>query len=236
MALFPTTQWGLVLAAGQGPGTDSRSSLDRLCRAYWHPVYAYARLGGRRPEEARDLTQGFFAHLLERELVSVAGPERGRFRSFLKAGFDLYASNERRKARARKRGAGAPVLSFDFEDAESRLQILQVDTETPETAFERHWARTLVARTLARLSEEMEAAGEGRRFGLLSPYLTGQDAGLPYRRVAETLEVSEAAVKVAIHRLRRRFGALLRDEVAQTVQDDSRTDEELRHVLNALGG
>jgi RNA polymerase sigma-70 factor (ECF subfamily) len=236
MGLFPTTQWGMVLDAGKTPGTDSRASLEMLCGAYWQPLYAYARLGGRDPEEALDLTQGFFAHLLERELIAVVDPGRGSFRAFLKTAFDNYSSNERRTARAQKRGAGEPTVSFDLEDAESRLRDLQVDAETPDLAFERHWARTLLRRSVEQLGAEMRDAGEEERFRALSPFLTGEETVLPYRDVAARLDITESAVKVAVHRLRRRFGALLRREISQTVPDESAVDDELRHVLRVLGG
>lgn len=236
MTSFPTTQWGVVLAAGRGTSPGCRPSLEALCRAYWHPIYSYARLGGREAEDARDLTQGFFAHLLERDLFAIADPERGRFRSFLKGAFDHFAANEWRKSRALKRTADRPSVSIDLEDAESRLRIADVDSETPETAFERHWAHALIARALERLGDEMEASGQEKRFGFLRPFLTGQEGGLPYRDIAEELGTSESAVKVAVHRLRRRFGTILRNEVSQTLSDETRVDEELRHVLNVLGG
>jgi RNA polymerase sigma-70 factor (ECF subfamily) len=236
MGLFPTTQWGVVLSAGRSHATDGRASLETLCRAYWYPLYTYARLGGRDPEEARDLTQGFFAHLLERALVGVADPERGSFRAFLKGSFDRYSANEQRKAGAQKRGGGQTTITVDLDEAETQLRNLSLDVDTPEVAYERHWARTLVARSLEKLEAEMQEAGEHRRFKLLSPFLTGQDEGLPYRDVAATLGVSESAVKVAVHRLRRRFGALLREEISHTVSDAGRVDEELRNVFRALGG
>lgn len=236
MGLFPTTQWGLVLGAGRDPGTESRASLETLCGTYWYPLYAYARVGGRDPDRARDLTQGFFAHLLERDLVGLADPDRGSFRSFLKATFDHYVANERRKERAQKRGAGEAPITLDTGEAESRLRRLGVEDETPEVAYERHWARTLLAKTLEALERKMTSAGEGDRFRLLSPLLTGRDDGRPYRELASELQISESAVKVAVHRLRRRFGAVLREEVAQTVDGDDRVDAELRHVLRVLGG
>jgi RNA polymerase sigma-70 factor (ECF subfamily) len=236
MSSFPTTQWGVVLAARRGTSPGCRASLEALCRAYWHPIYSYARLGGRDTEDARDLTQEFFTHLLERDLFAVADPERGRFRSFLKGAFDLFAANEWRKSRARKRTACRPGVSIDLEEAESRMRIGDVDSETPETAFERHWAHALIARALDRLGEEMAASGQEKRFRFLRPFLTGQEGGLPYRDIADALETSESAVKVAVHRFRRRFGNVLREEVSQTLSDETRVDEELRHVLTVLGG
>lgn len=236
MGLFPTTQWGMVLRAGGAPDPDSRASLESLCGAYWYALYAYARSRYGDPEKARDLTQGFFAYLLERDLLGVADPERGTFRAFLKGSFDNFASNERRRERARKRGAGEPTVPFDLEEAESRIREMQVDADSPDLAFERHWARTLLGRTLELLGAEMRAEGDEERFRALSPFLTGNEGEMPYREVAARLRISEAAVKVAVHRLRRRFGALLRREILQTVPDEGAVDDELRHVLRVLAG
>ena len=238
MGLFPTTQWSLVLAAAGGGerGEPDRAALGSLCKAYWYPLYVYARHAGRDRDEAADLTQGFFAHLIERGVLGVADRERGSFRSFLKAAFDHFAANERRKERAQKRGAGVTPVPIDVEIAEARFSRESVALDSPETAFERHWARELLSRALSRLESEMAASGDGPRFRRLSPLLTGSDDGSSYLRLAEALEMSESAVKVAVHRMRKRYGALLREEVAGTVRSADRVDAELRHVLDVLGG
>jgi RNA polymerase sigma-70 factor (ECF subfamily) len=234
--VFPTTQWGLVVAAaGRGEGTGERTALEELCRAYWEPVYACARRRGHGPDEARDMTQGFFAHVLERHVVAEADPTRGSFRAFLKTTFDHYASNEWRRSRARKRAPKDDLLSLDTDTAERRLRVEPVESETPENAFERQWARTLLSRALTQLEDEMTRDGQGARFARLSAFLTGAERTAPYREVASDLGLSESAVKVAVLRLRKRYGALLRAEIARTVADDDRVDDELRHVLGILG-
>jgi RNA polymerase sigma-70 factor (ECF subfamily) len=236
VGLFPTTQWGLVVAAGGSGHEPDRSALETLCTAYWYPVYVYARHAGRDAEDARDLTQGFFTHLIEKGVLGVADRERGSFRAFLKATFDHYAANERRKDRALKRGAGEAPLPLELETAESRFARDAIAADSPDVAFERHWARTLLAHALTRLESEMSGSGNEHRFRRLSPLLTGTDDGTAYLRLADELDMSESAIKVAVHRMRKRFGALLREEVAQTVRVEARVDTELRHVLEVLGG
>lgn len=226
----------MVVAAGGAGREPDRSALEALCSAYWYPIYVYARKAGRDADEARDLTQGFFTYLIERNVVGVADPDRGSFRAFLKAAFDHFAANERRKEQAQKRGAGATPLPLDLDTAESRFTHDAGSDDGPEIAFERHWARALLARALARLESESKESGDEQRFRRLSPLLTGTDDGAAYARLGHDLGLSEAAVKVAVHRMRKRFGALLREEVAQTVRDEARVDGELRHVLEVLGG
>ena len=231
---FPTTHWSVVLAGADSANPDSRRALEALCRQYWYPLYAHARLLGHDADSAQDLVQGFFAYLLEKHALKVADPERGRFRAFLKGTFAHFVANERRMADAQKRGGGKTDLAFDLETAESRYRVEPVDEATPEQLFERLWARALLSRSLERLETEMVAEGTGERFRRLEPFLTGNPVGTAYREVGAELEMSEGAVKGAVHRMRRRFGQILRDEVAQTVSDPAHVDDELRHVFAVL--
>ena len=232
--LFSTTQWSLVLAAGDSQSPDSREALAALCQIYWYPIYALVRHLGKDPDQAQDRTQGFFADLLERRVFKVARPERGRFRSFLKTALHHYLSHERDRSRAQKRGGGEQHLSLDFEDAESRYRLEASDSETPDRLFERRWARALLTSAIERLRRESRESADGNRVRRLVPFLTGETPHPTYAEVAAELGSSEAAVKAAVHRMRRRFGKLLRDEVAQTVGDPSKIDEELRHLFAVL--
>ena len=232
---FSTTQWSLVLAAGDSQNPDSREALAALCRAYWYPVYAYVRHLGEPADRAQDFTQGFFTHLLESRTLKVATPERGRFRSFLKGVLRHYLSHEWRRERTQKRGGDQPTLDLDYVQAESDYKVEPADEHTPETAFEQRWARTMVAQVLERLRGQMSGATGRDGFRRLEPFLTGQPAGGQYKQVAVELEMSESAVKVALHRMRRRFGELLREEVARTVNDPGEVDKEIRHLFDVLG-
>ncbi len=232
--LFSTTQWSLVLAAGDSQDPDSREALATLCEIYWYPIYALVRHLGSDSDRAQDLTQGFFTDLLERRFFKAARPERGQFRSFLKTSLHHYLSHERDRSRARKRGGGERPLSLDFEDAESRYKLEAAGNQTPDKVFERRWARALLTRAIERLRGESQASADGNRIRRLLPFLTGETPHPTYAEVAAELGSSEAAVKAAVHRMRRRFGKLLRDEVAQTVGDPSKIDEELRHLFAVL--
>jgi RNA polymerase sigma-70 factor (ECF subfamily) len=234
--LFTTTQWSLVLTAADSKDPGSRRALTALCEAYWYPVYVLVRHSRRNPEAARDLTQGFFVELLDKDLLKVADPDRGRFRSFLRTALGHYLSHERRDAAALKRGGESPVLSLDFEEAESRWLHEPVETSTPETLFEKRWAHTLLTRALNRLRGEMEGTPESAtRFQRLGPFLTDHRPREQYSEVAAVLGMSEAAVKKAVQRLRLRFGDLLRAEVSQTVHEPQKTEEEIRHLFTVLG-
>jgi RNA polymerase sigma factor (sigma-70 family) len=230
---FLTTQWSLVLAAGDSAVAGSREALDDLCSRYWYPIYAYARRRGAGTEDAQDQVQGFFSHLLERGTLKGADPERGRFRSFLLGAFKLYLSDERSRAAAQKRGGGATALPLDLEGAEERYRLEAEPSETPDRLFARRWALELLAHARRRLEEEGAAGRNPARARRLGVFLTDPD-GAPYREVAEELGMSESAVKVAVHRLRQRYGALLREEVARTVEDPDRVDEELRYLFSVL--
>jgi RNA polymerase sigma-70 factor (ECF subfamily) len=231
---FSTTEWSLVLAAGDSQAPDSREALASLCRSYWYPVYAHVRQLGEPRDRAENLTQGFFAHLLENRALSVATPDKGRFRSFLKGVLRHYLSHEWRRQRAQKRGGGQRPLALDYAQAESDYRLEPADDQTPESAFEQRWARTLLSRVLDQLRGQMEGETGRARFRRLEPLLTGTSAGRPYKQIAAELEMSESAVKVMVHRMRRRFGELLRREVARTLNDPDDVDEEIRYLFDLL--
>ena len=233
---FATTRWSQVLAAGHAPSSDSREALARLCEAYWYPLYSYVRRWGYDADQAQDLTQAFFATLLEKHYLRAADPSRGRFRSFLLASLKHFLSNEPDRAGAAKRGGRATVVPLEFETAEGRYVREPADNETPETTYERRWALTLLERTLGRLRREYETSGKHNLFARLEGHLTGEQEALPYAELCAELEMSEGAIKVAMHRLRRRFGALLRDEIGETVADPAEVDDEIRELFRALRG
>lgn len=232
---FVTTRWSQVLAAGQGRESDGAQALAELCEAYWYPLYSFVRRWGNDADHAQDLTQEFFARLLEKHYLRDADPARGRFRSFLLASLRHFLSNERDRAGAVKRGGRVAVLSLEMEGAEGRYSLEPPDTETPERVFERQWALTLLERTQARMRREFEDAGKGELLGRLEGYLTGDQETLPYSELAVELNMSEGAIKVAVHRLRRRFGALLRAEIGETVSDPAQIDDEIRELFRVLG-
>jgi len=230
-ARFRTTRWSLVVAAGTAEGTEGRAALETLCAAAWFPLYAFARRGGSPPADAADLVQGFFADLLERQGIAAADPERGRFRTFLLAAFRHFASKERERARALKRGGGR-VLPLDFSDGESRYLAEPVDDRTPESLYERRWALALLDRVL----EDLGAAYAGGRaplFEVLRPWLAGGDPP-SHAEAAARLGLSGGAVKVALHRLRKRYRDLLRAAIAETVASPEEVEDEIRHLLGAL--
>ena len=231
--VFETTQWSLVLAAGDAGNPKGEQALAELCRVYWYPVYGYIRRCGNDVDSAQDLTQGFFTHILEKGSLRVARPERGRFRSFLLTSAKNYLNNERDRELAQKRGGGQPLLSLDFDTAEKRYSLEPRHEETPEKIFERRWALELLDRTLDRLREEMSRSGDPRRFDHFRPFLVGE--GDAYREVADALDMSVEAVKVAVHRMRKKFGDLLREEVGRTVDGPEQVDEEIRHLFEAIG-
>jgi RNA polymerase sigma factor (sigma-70 family) len=232
---FETTRWSLVLAAGQQPTPKSRAALSTLCEQYWYPLYAFLRRQGQSAEDAQDLTQGFFTRLLEKGWLHDVRPERGRFRSFLLASLSHYASNERDRARALKRGGPKPPLSLEIETAEGLYQLEPRDDVTPERVFDRRWALTLLDRVLARLKGEFHERGKGPLFDTLKVFLDGDRSGESYKEVGAALDMSEGAVKVAVHRLRRRFRDILRDEIAQTVERDEDIEDEIKHLFESVG-
>ena len=232
-ARFSTTRWSVVLSAGRDTA-GGRDSLARLCQSYWRPLYAYIRRRGYSPEDAQDLTQAFFARLMEKHWVAAADQARGRFRSFLLAALNHFLADEWDRERAQKRGSGAALLSLDLSTAEAQYAHEPIDAETPERIFERRWALTLLGQVLDRLRSEYEQDGRGALFDALHPTLTGERTAQPYRELAGTLGTSEAAVKSAVHRLRQRYRQLLREEIASTLDGDDGVDKELRHLFAVL--
>jgi len=231
---FATTRWSLVLAAGRQTSVESREALGTLCRLYWYPLYAYVRRRGHAPEEAEDLTQGFFARLLEKHAVRAADPARGRFRSYLLTSLKHFLVNERHRARAQKRGGGRQAISLDVRHGEGRYRLEPADEMTAEKLFERRWALTLLELVLAELRGQYARDGRERLFDRLKGFLGGRDAGTPYSGVAEELGMTPGAVRVAVHRLRRRYRRLLRDRIAQTVASPDDVDDEVRHLFAAI--
>ncbi|MBL7043979.1 MAG: sigma-70 family RNA polymerase sigma factor [Pirellulaceae bacterium] len=231
---FVTTHWSLVIAAGQRESPESAAALVTLCTTYWYPLYAFVRRQGYRTEDAQDLTQAFFAKLLEKNYIGDADQQRGRFRSFLLASLKRFLSNERDYARAKKRGGGRPVISLDFESAESRYNHEPADTMTAERLFERRWALTLLDQVLNRLHDEYAAAGNLPLFERLKEFLTAERRTAPYRVVAHQAGMTEGAVKVAVHRLRKRYRQLLEEEIAQTVSRADDVQDELYQLFTSL--
>lgn len=231
---FATTRWSLVLAAGARQSPQGSQALATLCEAYWYPLYAYVRRRGLDAHEAQDLTQDFFAHLLDSEAVGIATPERGRFRSFLLGSLQNYLANHWRKENAQKRGGGKAVLSLDLAAGEERYIAEPAHSLTPEKVYERRWALTLLAQTMDTLAAEYQADGKGELFESLKPYLAGTLDGLPYAELAAQIGMSVGSIKVAVHRLRRRCGDLLREQIAQTVEKPAEVDIELRELFTAL--
>jgi RNA polymerase sigma-70 factor (ECF subfamily) len=232
---FTTTHWSVVLSARDRKSPRSERALAALCETYWFPLYAYVRRSGYSSHDAQDLTQGFFAELLEKDFLKDADYRRGRFRSFLLAALKHFLGHQRERARAKKRGGGRVPFSLDFDDAENRYHLEAEDPATPERLYQRRWALTLLDRVVRRLEDENARAGKAETFAGLKEFLTAGRQSRPYRRVAEALGMSEGAVKVAVHRLRRRYRELLREEIAQTVADPGEVDDELGELFSAVG-
>jgi len=233
-ARVATTQWSQVLAARDGSDTEARAALESLCQTYWQPLYAYIRHQGYGPDEARDLTQGFFAELLDKDFLADVEPEKGRFRSFLLASLRHFLSHQRDRDRALKRGGGAITISLDVSAGEQKYSIHLAESMTPEDVFEYRWAMTVLDRAVDRLQQESEEAGTKFQFENLQQYLTGRGRQLPYRETATALGISEAATKSAVQRLRRRLGRCLRSEIAETVANPADVDDEVRNLLAKL--
>ena len=233
---FVTTHWSVVLTAGHSDTTRAREALGRLCQTYWYPLYAYVRGRGHSSHDAQDLTQEFFAQFLERQAVAAANPERGRFRSFILTAMNHFLISEWTKARAQKRGGGQQVISMDLEAAEERLHLEPADQATPDKIFEKQWALTLLNEVLNRLEEEYRREGKDKLFAALKETLMGTRESQPYEELAATLGMNAGAVKVAVHRIRKRYRELIRDEIANTLDPAQDIDQEMRHLFSALTG
>jgi RNA polymerase sigma factor (sigma-70 family) len=235
MAAFETTRWSLVLAAGGGDRAAAQAALASLCESYWYPLYAYVRRRGRSPDDARDLTQAFFASLLERRDFEHLDRDLGRFRAFLLASLKHFLANELARDHALKRGGGAVPISLTVDSAEERYEREPADATTPETLYERRWALTVIDRVLASVREEWRTQRREHEFDALRRCLLGAAPPGGYAATAGQLGMSEGAVKTAVHRLRRRFRSQLRTDIAETVSDASEIDEEIRYLIRALG-
>lgn len=229
---FLTTHWSAVRRAGDADDSRNAEALEELCGAYWHPVYAYIRRRGFPSEDARDLTQGLFADLLSRAGLAQADPGRGRFRTFLLAAAGNYISKQREKAAAIKRGAGVPALSLDWASGEEFFQLESGERFEPERLFDRRWAHQLSKLALERLKFETDSEGSGGRFEVLGKYLLAEPEPGAYQSHALELGISVNGVKTIVRRLRLRFGAILREEVARTVAGESEVEDELRYLLS----
>lgn len=231
---FATTRWSLVVAAGQRSSPDAEAALETLCNAYWFPLYAYVRLRGHNANDARDLTQEFFTRLLEKDFLKTADPDRGRFRSFLLTVLKRFLSKEHEKEQTLKRGGGLRKLSIDFDSGEQRIRIEPATSATPESIFEKQWALTLLERVLGRLEVDYRNSGRGDLFESCRGYLTGSAGAPPYAETAQGLGLTEGALKVAVHRMRKQYREKLSEEVAQTVSSTEDVEDEIRSLMKAV--
>lgn len=231
---FDTTRWSLILRTRDADPRQARAALEELCQIYWQPLYAYLRKTGQDPESARDLTQGFFAQLLERKDLDKADPARGRFRSFLLTALVNYTRNQWARESAQKRPSANGAISIDVSAAEGGLREMLTDHTTPEQIFERQWALTLLQNAMETLRDEFAAAGKRERFEALSPYLTVDVKPASYEDLSDRLGISPGAVKVAVHRLKNRYGEIIREKVSDTVNDPKEIDGEIAHLLTVF--
>lgn len=231
---FMTTRWSIVNAAGGRSTPSAQAALEQLCRIYWPPVYAFIRRKGHETNSAEDLTQAFFVHLLASDFVKTADRERGRFRSFLLKSVSHFLSDQRRASEALKRGGGQKALSLDFEKGERQYQLEPVEATTAEELFERRWALTLLAHTMATLKSEYRERNHELLFRSLEPHLNQDSARVPYAELSETLNMTVDAIKQATRRLKLRYREILRAEIAGTVRSPSEIDDELRQLMTVI--
>ena len=232
--IFATTHWTAVLAAGKRSTPQSDRSLEDLCRAYWFPLYAYVRRRGHTKKDAEDLTQAFFTRLLEKNFLANLAGEKGKFRAFLLAALKHFLANEWDKSQAQKRGGGVTPLSLDWQMADTKFQVAATNEPGPDQAFDREWALALLAKVIERLQNECAADGKAGLFEQLKVFLTAGNGETAQRETAKTLGLEEGAVRVAIHRLRKRYRVLLREEITQTLTDPAQVDEEMCALFGAF--
>ena len=225
-----------MLAAGRQATPESAQALDELCRTYWFPLYAYVRRRGHTKEDAEDLTQAFFARFLQKNYLAELESERGRFRAFLLAALKHFLANEWDRSQRQKRGGGVPLLSLDWQSADTQFQVAAANELRPDQAFDREWAMALLAKVIERLRAESAAEGKAAQFDVLKVFLTAGKGELSHAAAARELGAQETAVRVAVHRLRKRYRQLLRAEIAHTLADPAQVDEELRALFGAFGG
>ena len=231
--VFATTHWSVVQAVAEG---ESDTALETLCRTYWYPVYAYVRRRGYQAEEAQDLTQGFFTHLITKAHFRLADRTKGKFRGFLLSFLDYFLAREWTRAHRQKRGGQITFVSLDGHPPEDWYQLEPADHETPETIFLRQWALTVLKQAMNALKAECSTNGKAALFREAKHLLSGERDGSSYADISRSLAMNEGAARVAVHRLRQRYGELLRREVAHTVSNDEEVDEELRFLIRALRG
>lgn len=231
---FTTTHWSVVLAAGNNASAFANEALEHLCQCYWYPLYAYVRRRGYNPEDAQDLTQEFFARLLEKHSLADVDRAKGKFRSFLLASLNHFLANEWDRANAAKRGGGQPLISWDEEDAEIKYARESAPDHSPEQIFERQWALAVMERGLARLRSEFAASGKQRQFELLETFLATETSDGAYDPVAARLDVPVGTVGVMVYRMRQRYRDLVRAELANTVANPADLADEMRALLGAL--
>jgi len=231
---FATTHWSVVLAAGDSSSPQHEQALNTLCQTYWFPLYAYLRRRGHDRHQAEDWTQAFFVQMLDKSSLGGVSPKPGKFRSFLLTALKNFVSDEHDRARAVKRGGTQKTLSMNFETAESQYTLEPTDELSPERLFERAWALTVLEQTMDRLEAELANANKKELFDFLRVYVCGEPTTVTYRNVAARLNMTENAVKVTVHRLRRRYRELLRNEIAQTVLTEDQVDEEISYLFAAV--
>jgi len=231
---FASTRWTIIMTAAQSQLEGGSAALAELCQLYWYPLYVFARRCGHSPDDAQDLTQGFFLHLLEHRTFARADRLKGKFRSFLLASFQNYISMEVRRARCPKRGGGCEFVTLDLEWAESRYQLEPVDALTAEKIFDARWAMTLLDRAMTLLGEEYAAEDKKSTFEILKAFLDLSKAPPPYEQAADALQISVGSVKLFIHRTRKRFASILRAEVRRTVSDPAEVDGEVHALCEEL--
>jgi RNA polymerase sigma-70 factor (ECF subfamily) len=231
---FHSTRWGDILAARDPADPQARAALADFCRTYWYPLYAFARRKGYTPDQAEDLTQGFFADGLGRNFLGAVDPARGRFRSFLLASFENYLQNQRVREKRVKRGGRVAIVSIDVGAGETRYLREPSHIETAERLYDRRWALTVIELALDRLERKMTDQGKGALFDLLKPALLGAEGTVAYAQIASEQRVTEGAVKVAVHRMRDRLGALIREEIGRTVAYASQIDDEIHDLFSVL--
>ena len=233
---FAPTRWSVVLAAGRSASPGAQEALATLCQTYWYPLYAYIRRQGHGPHDAQDLTQEFFARLLQKQYLARIQREGGRFRSFLLTALKRFLANEWDRAKAQKRGGRQTVLSIDADSAETRYRRELAHEQTPEKIYERHWAQALLDQVLVRLREEYAASGKAELFRQLSVSLGQPRGAVRYADIAVHLGTTEAGVKMAVQRLRARYRELLRAEIVHTVADPAEVEEEMRYLFTTFSG
>jgi RNA polymerase sigma-70 factor (ECF subfamily) len=232
--IFATTRWTMVLNAGRADSPEAAQALAELCRTYWYPLYAYVRRQGFDVHTAQDLTQEFFGKLLEKNYVGLAERKRGRFRWFLLTAFKCFLANEWDRARAQKRGGGQQPLSLDELSAEQRYALEPADTLSADQLYDRRWALDLLDHVRARLRAEYAATDKAQRFACLEHYLPGDQAPPPHAEAARILGLTENAVKQEIHRLKKRFGELLREAIAQTIAHPDELEDEIHYLIDVV--